>query len=101
MSSILIAVVTGTPKIETDFPSGFHVIAGIVLPFSVFSVTTKILKKEVVFPHLKKSHFLVIQYQITFVVTTGNIRQLEKKNPPFYQKSLAFFRGNTLNKYFS
>lgn len=46
MSSILIAVVTGTPKIETDFPSGFHVIAGVVLPFSVFSVTTKILKKE-------------------------------------------------------
>ena len=46
MSSILIAVVTGTPKIETDFPSGFHAI-GIVLPFSVFSVTTKILKKEV------------------------------------------------------
>lgn len=46
MSSILIAVVTGTPKIGTDFPSGFHVIAGIVLPFSVFSVTTKILKKE-------------------------------------------------------
>lgn len=71
------------------------------LCFTLFRKNLVEINFTTVFPHLKKSHFLVIQYQITFVVTTGNIRQLEKKNPPFYQKSLAFFRGNTLNKYFS
>lgn len=63
------------------------------LCFTLFRKNLGEINFTTVFPHLKKSHFLVIQYQITFVVTTGNIRQFEKKNPPFYQKSHAFFRG--------
>lgn len=63
------------------------------LCFTLFRKNLGEINFTTVFPHLKKSHFLVIQYEITFVVTTGNIRQFEKKESTFLSEVTCLFQG--------
>lgn len=62
------------------------------LCFTLFRKNLGEINFTTVFPH-RKATFLWYNIRLHLLLQLGIKDNLKKKNPPFYQKSLAFFRG--------